>query len=454
MPNNKRILIHVGPGKTGTSAIQSSLLLNKGFLRNSGVYYPSHMINKNGISSGNMTSLLSYDEHRQLFISRDKVSKLVKWFYGSSYDVLLLSSEFFFDFIEELSDVVPSAEFLIYIRNPLEIIDSGYNQAVKRHRQTAKLSVSRSTKFRQIDGFEKIVKKISASRLNFRFYDRAIFVGGDIVSDFYSVLGLERSSTSDNQRINTSYCFEALEYKRALNNLGLDEIEPTLDSTLQGMESDGEGYSLIEPDTYEELRQAVITRLKRWQLEYDEIDLERFTNSVLNARQKRYFSQHNTHMDFRRINNYIKKHNIFLYLYIKRLLAINNDLVVDRLDIYSSYGLSHCEVDADRSAINETSQFLSSLNLPTGKQVLLAVDYAKILESRGKYEQALLFYRVAYGIRPDMKLVYDPLNRLIVMNNQKLLKPRVKLELYIYRMFMQWVNAFGLLRKNFFSLFK
>ena len=52
MVENKQIIIHVGPAKTGTSALQYFLLRNRNELKKVGYYYPEHRIDENDISGG------------------------------------------------------------------------------------------------------------------------------------------------------------------------------------------------------------------------------------------------------------------------------------------------------------------------------------------------------------------------------------------------------------------
>ena len=53
----KTIFIHVGPPKTGTSAIQNWFSKNADMLRTKGLFYPEHALDPNGVSSGNLSSI-------------------------------------------------------------------------------------------------------------------------------------------------------------------------------------------------------------------------------------------------------------------------------------------------------------------------------------------------------------------------------------------------------------
>ena len=71
----KNVYIHVGPPKTGTSAVQKWLNSNQRFLKENGIYYPSHNVDSNGVSSGNVRSIYDVDESKQLTLNTDNLSR-------------------------------------------------------------------------------------------------------------------------------------------------------------------------------------------------------------------------------------------------------------------------------------------------------------------------------------------------------------------------------------------
>ena len=114
----------VGPGKTGSSALQLWLSENTEKLREQGVYYPKHKTDANGVSSGNLYRVLEKTESGKLDASPKLIEKLLVDFERSGTHTLLLSSEFFFPAIEQLDHLLPGAEFLAYLRDPLEAFES------------------------------------------------------------------------------------------------------------------------------------------------------------------------------------------------------------------------------------------------------------------------------------------------------------------------------------------
>ncbi|MEP4301758.1 MAG: hypothetical protein ABJ340_19085, partial [Paraglaciecola sp.] len=130
---NKRILIHVGPPKSGTSAIQLALLQHRDTLSQMGINYPTHGLGANGISSGNLEAILSLDCNNKWQVCEDKISSLIAEFNNSTQHTLLLSSEYFFYLAKEIAVLIPQAKFIAYVRCPIDTYESSYNQSIKRH---------------------------------------------------------------------------------------------------------------------------------------------------------------------------------------------------------------------------------------------------------------------------------------------------------------------------------
>ncbi|MCB1675625.1 MAG: hypothetical protein KDI01_05005, partial [Halioglobus sp.] len=69
----KRIVIHAGPGKTGSSALQASLLANSDKLAEVEVLYPKHGLDKNSISTGHASELLTLSQSQSWELDADKI---------------------------------------------------------------------------------------------------------------------------------------------------------------------------------------------------------------------------------------------------------------------------------------------------------------------------------------------------------------------------------------------
>jgi len=127
----QKIVLHIGYGKTGSSAIQSVLAKNHALLKSEGVLYAEHPsfaeASQGRITSGNLDP-----EH---------------WFEGQviataarepGYRLYLFSNENIFhrmdEFVATASKYADRYEFeiILFVREPLERLNSAYQQAVKR----------------------------------------------------------------------------------------------------------------------------------------------------------------------------------------------------------------------------------------------------------------------------------------------------------------------------------
>jgi len=131
MTARKRIVLHIGHGKTGSSAIQAALARNQDLLRSAGILYPDHatldQARRGEVTSGNLDP-----EH---------------WFEGQvipiaraadEYDTIVFSNENLFHRFDEFLDghAAYGEEFLfeivLFVREPFEKLNSAYQQSVKR----------------------------------------------------------------------------------------------------------------------------------------------------------------------------------------------------------------------------------------------------------------------------------------------------------------------------------
>lgn len=131
-----RIILHVGHGKTGTSALQSSFALSVAALAEAGLHYPDHRDLANAaegkITSGNIVA------KSLLKTASSAVSK--------TDGTVLFSNEMLFHDIVTDENVLTNlmglgvpVTVVLYIRNPLQHVISLYGQMVKRSGYTGSL---------------------------------------------------------------------------------------------------------------------------------------------------------------------------------------------------------------------------------------------------------------------------------------------------------------------------
>ncbi len=243
----KRVIVHVGPPKTGSSAIQHYLLRNSEKLEQLGIWYPAHAADVNNISSGNARVICKEDEQGRLILDESRFLKLIKKFRNDSkFDVLLLSSESFFRIEASLLRLHPSIELIAFARNPIEFVLSIYNQAVKRHGQTTPYVPTKRLNVRQWESLKLTSETVPKAQLHLFAYKSALS-DASIITDVLRVLNVEDALPSPaNERINSSYSFAAIELKRWLNQFDLTGIQKKLDQFLQQASYNATPYRLLD----------------------------------------------------------------------------------------------------------------------------------------------------------------------------------------------------------------
>jgi len=131
MRGRKKIVLHVGHGKTGSSAIQAALARNQDLLRSAGIVYPEHAASEQArrgeITSGNL-DVEDWFEGQVIKIAREQDGPGTILFSNENlfhrFDLFLDSHRKYaaeFDF-----------EIILFVREPFEKLNSSYQQAVKR----------------------------------------------------------------------------------------------------------------------------------------------------------------------------------------------------------------------------------------------------------------------------------------------------------------------------------
>jgi hypothetical protein len=305
----KSIIVHSGLRKTGTSAVQAWLNANRAWLAENGVHYPQHPVDQNRISSGNKLQILH--SHDQLIVSENKVRHLLSEFEESEARTLLLSSEFFAPQVTRLAALMPQqTRFILYVRDPLEFLESDYNQAVKRAGLTTKFVASPNEYGGWLgngDLYRALDNATGDVNLELRPYHKQLFLGGTLINDLLSRAGIELSNESlpEFQSINTSYTLPALEFKRALNHLPLGRLDLNLDPILQACPVGPTRYSLIPPDDYARLRAAADDDLRSLRDRYGRDSLEPLRTTLIDQEPRPYQAQDLSDEDVETVTDYI-----------------------------------------------------------------------------------------------------------------------------------------------------
>jgi hypothetical protein len=258
---NKKILIHIGPPKSGTSSIQYALHKNRNILRSESVKYPEHEVGPNGISSGNMNSILSINEDGKWRVCEKKTANLLDEFERSDLHTLLLSSEYFFYLVNDIAKLIPKAKFIVYIRCPLETFESSYNQSVKRHNNTTAVSFGKNLHMTTLNLLSEAIQQVGKKRFILRAYLPISEQGYNLIEDFWTAVELPHLPSSKIVT-NNSYSFEALEFKRWLNQFKLINLDTAIDQALQDYSDGIKVFSFLPKELFERYQKQALHNIR------------------------------------------------------------------------------------------------------------------------------------------------------------------------------------------------
>lgn len=419
--HNKRVIVHFGPPKTGTSAIQKWMLANDALLLEHGIYYPQHSIDANGISSGHVWNICTkVDDVVELQV--DKLNQLLADFSTSRANTLVLSSEFFFSQLELLSRLLPEATFVGYIRNPLELLESNYSQSVKRHNNADKMAIPHNLPQFSLKSILALVAEKQLN-LSLRAYLPSTFENGDIVNDFLKAIGAELVAEPTSYT-NRSYAFEAVEFKRWFNGLHTEQYSTRLDLLLQRYSQNESEYTLIPRDKYITYKKQSIAYVNRLLDLSNVYNGQKLINSIRTSDAKAYLTQVVTAKQLQPLLDYIfiheplffericlvirqKKHMPNYYSDITKqvlstetiLMKIRNIFKLLLLQFYKNDSVQCSEI-GESEKIKGISQFRRSAKVPDDiAQALIYRDLAILAEKNNQLEWAYELMSEAYRLR-------------------------------------------------------
>lgn len=273
-------VFHVGAPKTGSSALQKTMLMNRRVLEKYGFYYPEHGLDENGVSGGQSDIAMALRDK-----NFDKAQRFLKRYIEEAKArklSLLLSSEGLYVRSKELKALVSGlhVKIIIFFRHPLDAVYSYYNQGVKRHFSTARIDVfceniiaGKGVSLLSEEILEEWGSVFSSDDLTVLPYSSMVLEqeGLNIQQFFLKELGVcaneyKKKFISDEMYVNYSYSLAALELKRLTNLVVTDEkqeLSHKIDLYLQGFsdKKGGSDYSLqdsLNDDLYESLSEKLM----------------------------------------------------------------------------------------------------------------------------------------------------------------------------------------------------
>lgn len=301
------------------------MLENPALLKELGILYPNHTLTASGVSAGNWSAIFDKKEKKQP--SKTKIDKLLKQFNTSDAQALLFSSENFFGRINVLAEAIPTARFIFYLRNPLSLTESLYNQNVKNFGETVPFEIkTRKPNFGTIGHIRDFAKAHGTDRLIVKYFHPQFYHRGNIVNDIIEAMGISENVDIESSSVNLSYTLEALETKRFLNNFKLSPYsDHALNNLLQQNQEGTLNYSLLKPEDFGRHLQHVVDELEVFFQEIPCPESKKFIDATKETRQKKYVEQTISLSDLANIRDYLIFNNKPLYYHICHKIISSKD---------------------------------------------------------------------------------------------------------------------------------
>jgi len=275
----RQLYLHIGYPKTGTTAIQEFMRLNREILLKQKILYPETGIKKN--SHHQIPWVFTDDCRANVNLSRSEITSGLKKEYhdNPSVEKVVISSEGFIfavkpeDALEMFRDDFDDIKLIIYMRQPFRWIQSDYNQGVKGWRQLTcsfdeHLNSILSSKDSPMNFYNMLSKWASVfgwGNLIVRSYDVERL---DLTSSFLKILGVKEPSEfiipeceDSNPRLSVSQ----LERLRAINALELsDDERKWLLGQISDVETAGvKGVVSVKENFFYHLDKSMLKRINK-----------------------------------------------------------------------------------------------------------------------------------------------------------------------------------------------
>jgi hypothetical protein len=236
----KKIILHIGTGKTGTSTIQNSLYLNKDILKEKfGICYCP-------------IGLTCYDHFGEIIQAHydfsqwvihentEKINQVVEFINHCEADTIIFSCETMYhhfaqrqiQYLRKIFDQY-SVTIVCYVRRQDLFLESGYKQQVKvgdftirlqdflkRHTDKKFLDTVHGNYYRMLNVW---AETFSRESIILRIFDKACFHENNLLSDFYASLGISEPDVLKNHTtpVNRAFPSDLIEVIRMYNLYGI-----------------------------------------------------------------------------------------------------------------------------------------------------------------------------------------------------------------------------------------
>ena len=260
----KKMILHIGRHKSGTTSIQSTFFSNKSELQRVGIYYPEmgtrggahHLISERMLKlfrTGTLPSDIKNDELISAFFAEIQ---------STEESIILISSEGF----QNVNPAFVRAAFedfevliVVYIREQISYLRSSYQQEV--HASNLSVDVEDFEKSFSVDYlrfYESWERSFGRDNIVTRIFEKSKLVNSDVVEDFICKILNEKfelfpkmnKRELDSLAKNLSLCGRYLSFKLRLNRVLSDDfVFPDYLYYVLGNKSEGErNVNFLSPE--------------------------------------------------------------------------------------------------------------------------------------------------------------------------------------------------------------
>lgn len=230
----KKIYLHIGTPKTGTSSLQHFFLNNRAILEKNGILYPIWTDHQAWGGKNSIDGNLGWIERNKLTEEekKERINVLLK-----SYDKILLSTENIWlevekrNFLNIIKDISAEIEIvvIVYLRKQIDYLESQYRECVRLILLDESFYKICNFPTKEMDGvkksldyysvLEEMADVIGKKNILVRPYEKGQFKNGNIIEDFLELIGLSLSNEFilPERNYNPSMSNAALEMKRYMN---------------------------------------------------------------------------------------------------------------------------------------------------------------------------------------------------------------------------------------------
>lgn len=199
-----KLVLHIGPPKTGTTAIQGALIQNRKALLEAGALYffedtepawalPMQFLTKQTMHPALRQHFWSLPEARNW--SQRAWTQLDNQIARHNPHTVILSSEHFVDqymdfaaLHERLAQVSTDIHVVAYLRDPASHYCSMVDQLIRGGQRLSVLPTPWTYRYPQVARIRRYLKRYGRERMHVQSFDRRHLEGGDIVTDFSRLL--------------------------------------------------------------------------------------------------------------------------------------------------------------------------------------------------------------------------------------------------------------------------